>query len=75
MTCVYVTHNLAEAVRLGQNVVMLSRRPGRIRETLRIERKLSERGRGDPGLTEVEQHLWRSMRDDAAQADRELDLV
>jgi NitT/TauT family transport system ATP-binding protein len=31
-TAVYVTHNLAEAVRLGHSVVVLSRRPGRIRE-------------------------------------------
>jgi len=30
-TAVYVTHNLAEAVRLGHKVVVLSRRPGQIR--------------------------------------------
>jgi NitT/TauT family transport system ATP-binding protein len=75
MTCVYVTHNLAEAVRLGQTVVLLSRRPGRIRETLRIERKLSDRTRGDAELAAIEQHLWTSLRDDAAEADRELELV
>ena len=27
-TTIYVTHNLAEAVRLGQQIVVLSRRPG-----------------------------------------------
>ncbi len=31
-TSVYVTHNLNEAVRLGHRVVVLSRRPGRIRK-------------------------------------------
>ena len=31
-TAVYVTHNLAEAVRLGHAIVVLSRRPGQIRE-------------------------------------------
>ncbi|MCB1813061.1 MAG: ABC transporter ATP-binding protein, partial [Candidatus Competibacteraceae bacterium] len=31
-TAVYVTHNLHEAVRLGHRIVVLSRRPGRIRE-------------------------------------------
>ena len=30
-TTVYVTHNLAEAARLGQQIVVLSRRPGRVR--------------------------------------------
>ena len=43
-TAVYVTHNLSEAVRLGHVIVVLSRRPGRIKETVRIEQPLSERG-------------------------------
>ena len=30
-TACYVTHNLGEAVRLGHKVIVLSRRPGRIR--------------------------------------------
>ena len=37
-TTIYVTHNLAEAVRLGQQIVVLSRRPGRVRTILRIDR-------------------------------------
>src|SRR5690606_35007197 len=32
----YVTHNLAEAVRLGHRIVVLSRRPGRIREVVEL---------------------------------------
>ena len=32
-TTIYVTHNLAEAVRLGQQIVVLSRRPGRVRRS------------------------------------------
>jgi NitT/TauT family transport system ATP-binding protein len=73
MTCVYVTHNLAEAVRLGRRIVLLSRRPGRIRQTIRIDRPLSGRDHGDPELVAIEQSLWHSLRDDAAEADRELD--
>ena len=42
-TTVYVTHNLAEAVRLGQQIVVLSRRPGRVREVVRIDRPLAGR--------------------------------
>jgi NitT/TauT family transport system ATP-binding protein len=70
-TTVYVTHNLAEAARLGQQIVVLSRRPGRVRAVLRIDRKLVGRQAGDPDLVRVEAELWRMIRDDAAAAERE----
>ena len=61
-TVVYVTHNLAEATRLGQRVVVMSRRPGRIRAVLPVE--------GDRAA--LESRLWSLIRDDAAAAEREL---
>ncbi len=61
-TVVYVTHNLSEATRLGNTVVVLSRRPGRIRAVLPVE--------GDRKALEAE--LWSLIRDDAAAAEREL---
>ena len=36
MGAVYVTHNLEEAVRLADRIVVLSRRPGRVREVVAI---------------------------------------
>lgn len=71
-TAVYVTHNLAEAVRLGHRIVVLSRRPGRIREIVEIDRPLSERGLGDAELEAHQKHLWDAMRDEARAADEEL---
>lgn len=71
-TAVYVTHNLAEAVRLGHSVVVLSRRPGRIREIVSIDKSLSERGYADPELENIQQHLWGLMREEARAADEEL---
>ena len=71
-TTIYVTHNLAEAVRLGQQIVVLSRRPGRVREIFRIDRPLTGRSSDDPDLRELEHTLWRIIRDDAAVAEREL---
>ena len=70
-TTVYVTHNLAEAVRLGQQIVVLSRRPGRVRDIVRIDRPLAGRRPRDPDLLAIEEHLWRMIRDDAAAATRE----
>ena len=71
-TAVYVTHNLAEAVRLGHSIVVLSRRPGQIRETVQIDKPLVEREFGDADLEQIQKHLWQLMRDEARAADAEL---
>ncbi len=71
-TAVYVTHNLAEAVRLGHTIVVLSRRPGEIREIITIDTPLNERERTDPDLVATEARLWDLMRDEAQAADQEL---
>jgi NitT/TauT family transport system ATP-binding protein len=70
-TTVYVTHNLAEAVRLGHQIVVLSRRPGEVRDIIRVDRPLAGRNGGDSDLLALEGRLWRMIRDDAAVAERE----
>ncbi len=71
VTTVYVTHTLSEAALLGQQIVVLSRRPGRIRDIVRINRPLAGRRVGDSDLVAVEARLWGLIRDDAADAARE----
>lgn len=71
-TAVYVTHNLNEAVRLGHSIVLLSRRPGRIREIVEIDMPLADRNLGDPELERKQAQLWQLMRDEAVAADQEL---
>lgn len=71
-TAVYVTHNLSEAVRLGHRIVVLSRRPGQIREIVELDRPLAEREPGDANLEATQGHLWSLMRNEAAAADAEL---
>ena len=71
-TAVYVTHNLAEAVRLGHRIVVLSRRPGQIREIVEIDAPLEARALGGPELDRMQKHLWTLMRDEAQAADMEL---
>ena len=71
-TAVYVTHNLAEAVRLGHAIVVLSRRPGAIREVVEIDTALDGRDSADPALEAKRQYLWQLMRDEARAADAEL---
>ena len=72
-TTVYVTHNLAEAVRVGHQIVVLSRRPGRVRAMLRIDRPLAGRAATDADLSAMEATLWQMIRDDAAAAAREIE--
>lgn len=74
MGAVYVTHNLEEAVRLADRIVVLSRRPGRIREIVSIPMTRAERGdinaRGR--LLTLQQDLWSLIREEAIDAEREV---
>jgi NitT/TauT family transport system ATP-binding protein len=71
----YVTHNLAEAVRLGHKIVVLSRRPGRLRESVTVDVPLAERAGRAVEMDELQRRLWHLLRDEALAADRELARV
>ncbi len=71
-TAVYVTHNLAEAVRLGHKIVVLSRRPGRVREMVSIDIPLDQRKNHVKELDDKQKLLWSMLRDEAMAADQEL---
>ena len=71
-TACYVTHNLEEAVRLGHKIVVLSRRPGRIREIVELDVPLEQR-KGQSGmLWDRQRYLWELMREEALAADQEI---
>lgn len=74
MGAVYVTHNLEEAVRLADRIVVLSRRPGRVREVVTIPLTRGERGdvnaRGR--LLTLQGELWSLIREEAVEAEREV---
>jgi NitT/TauT family transport system ATP-binding protein len=74
MGVVYVTHNLEEAVRLADRVVVLSRRPGRVRDVVPIPVSRGERGGIDARarLLTLQNELWSLIRDEAADAEREV---
>jgi NitT/TauT family transport system ATP-binding protein len=71
-SAVYVTHNLQEAVRLGHRVMVLSRRPGRVRAVVPLDMPIEQRRIGEPRLEEIARELWGLLRDEAAAADREV---
>jgi NitT/TauT family transport system ATP-binding protein len=74
MGAVYVTHNLEEAVRLADRIVVLSRRPGRVRDTVTIPMTRSERGAVEARnqLMTLQGELWSLIRKEAIDAEREV---
>jgi NitT/TauT family transport system ATP-binding protein len=74
MGAVYVTHNLEEAVRLADRVVVLSRRPARVREVVSIPMTRAERGelRAREKLAALQSELWSLIRTEAIDAEREV---
>src|SRR5512138_426401 len=74
MGAVYVTHNLEEAVRLADRIVVLSRRPGRVREVVTIPMTRDERGDIDARgkLLTLQNQLWSLIREEAIDAEREV---
>ena len=71
---VYVTHNFHEALRLADRIMVLSRRPGRIKEV--IEVRIPQRERTPKAaqleLAELGNRLWSLIRDEASSAEREV---
>ena len=67
MTTVFVTHDLAEAIVLGQRVVVMSRRPGRVKRVYDIPLP-SPRDpfelRASPEFAKLETSIWADLRDE-----------
>ncbi|TWE12286.1 ABC transporter ATP-binding protein [Rudaeicoccus suwonensis] len=66
MSVVFVTHNVREAVRLGQRVVLLSSRPGRVLRTWEVE--LSQpRSIEDPGVGALSAEITTALRQEISR--------
>jgi NitT/TauT family transport system ATP-binding protein len=74
MGAVYVTHNLEEAARLADRIVVLSRRPGRIREVVTVPMTRTERGEAAARekLLALQNQIWSLIRNEAIDAEREV---
>jgi NitT/TauT family transport system ATP-binding protein len=74
VAAVYVTHNLAEALRLADRIVVLSRRPGRIKEIVPVTIPQRERLRASAQaeLAPLHDQLWQNIKAEAQVADREV---
>lgn len=74
LTVVYVTHNLAEALRLADRIVVLSRRPGRVREIVSVPLPQADRAapEAQATLAKLHEELWGLIKTEAQIAEREM---
>jgi len=67
---VYVTHDIEEAVLLGDRVLVMTGRPGSIREDIPIPlgrpRDLS--AREQPEVTEIKWHIWKMLKEEVRKS-------
>jgi NitT/TauT family transport system ATP-binding protein len=70
-TVVFITHSIDEAIQLADRVVVISQRPGRIREIVNVDLPRS-RFDGETKVshqfTELREHVWSLLRDEALGA-------
>ena len=71
---IYVTHNFHECLRLADRIMVLSRRPGRIKEVIEVRIPLRERTQKSAQieLADLGNRLWSLIRDEASSAEREV---
>jgi NitT/TauT family transport system ATP-binding protein len=65
-TVVLVTHSIEEALLLGDQIVMMSARPGRVKEILDVPfgRPRTIEVEADPEFVRMKQAIWESLRDE-----------
>lgn len=63
---VYVTHDIEEAILLGDRVIVMSGRPGRILQDLpiRLERPRAQALRHHPEVAEIRWQIWKMLEDE-----------
>ena len=67
---VYVTHDIDEAVLMGDRVLVMTGRPGRIREEISIplERPRDISGRGCAQVQDIKKHIWTILEDEVRRS-------
>jgi NitT/TauT family transport system ATP-binding protein len=74
-TVLFITHSIDEAITLGDRVVAMSHRPGRIKEIVDIDLprpRWELEVRSDPAFGHLREHIWGLLRQEAKRAEEEV---
>ena len=73
-TCVFITHSIDEAILLGDRVVVISYRPGKIKEIVVVDfprpRMNNSEVKTSKKYAELRDHIWNLVKDEAMQTTR-----
>jgi NitT/TauT family transport system ATP-binding protein len=63
-TVVFITHSMEEAVMLGDRVMLMTPRPGKVKEMIEIplKRPRSRDVEKSPAFVEIKEYLWENLR-------------
>lgn len=67
-TVVFITHSIDEAITLGDRIVVISRRPGRIKEVLDVNLprpRFDQDVKSLPEYSELRERIWNLVKDEA----------
>jgi len=70
-TVFFITHSIDEAVALADRVIVISSRPGKVKEIINIDlprSRFDESVRRDPRFAELREHIWGLLQDEALGA-------
>jgi NitT/TauT family transport system ATP-binding protein len=68
---VFITHSIDEAIVLGDRIVVMSARPGRVREVLEVgltRPRNVQAARNSERYAELRQHIWEELRPEVSVA-------
>jgi NitT/TauT family transport system ATP-binding protein len=65
-TVIYITHDIEEAILLGDRILVMSGRPGKIKEeiTINLERPRHLANRDHPEIAEMRWQIWKMLEDE-----------
>lgn len=78
LTVLFVTHSVEEAIFLSNKVVIMTARPGKIKETLEIPRtadwigKSVDQAYANPSFNRLREHVWHSVREEIGGPRKEI---
>ena len=65
-TALFITHDIKEAIYLADRVIVFTKRPGRVKEEIRVDlgRPRQLRVKRDPRFLEYEDRIWESIQEE-----------